>query len=474
MKIKSVVCLVLCLCLLLAGCRSSGSGSSKINNPEEGVTVTAYYVNNPVSTRYRYIESMIKRYKRMTDMPDTIEETAFSSYEEMAKAIEEEGMPDLIIFDDWYGDAANAEAMNLSEMIAAGEIVALDDFLQQDEIYDADNYVGGAMEAGQVEGTQYVLPLSMKAEYLLTDESKINTTILSELSQNYTSNELIEVLLKDGEQNAERSLYWTIITTNQYGIYGIGITMSNLLQGAGYLQPSSQTVIPDKEGFKQAIEYLRLCMALYRDMYNGPDSSALGDVPLEDLPDVFLESIANMNLPFMMQYFQSVYNVIAGKNVVLHLYPYGDSVDTYGVTLNGFAVISEDSEVQEGAYRVARAFMDMEADAWANINEESAMGWATSVNLNVLRDQISAAESSGSAIYHWEGGTRFDKQQLTGDNAAQLKEWAEHIQYANLPNPEISTILEHYFGNYVYGLEDTIDWDSILESCEAAVAAVEK
>ena len=106
--------------------------------------------------------------------------------------------------------------------------------------------------------------------------------------------------------------------------------------------------------------------------------------------------------------------------------------------------------------------MDLSADEWDNINTDSALAWVTSVNKNVLQQQIEKLGEEAGNQYKY-GDASFKGEGLNSDLSSQLLSWSEKIMHANLSNPELAGLIEMNFVSYILEDNASFDFDDTFE-----------
>ena len=138
------------------------------DSPDEaGATITVYYVSS--AEHVSYFPQMIEKAAFPEDLSLDIRE--FESYTALQQTIEEEGMPDLLLLDEWDGQ----HLIDPRKLAEEERLCPLDLYLAVEEAtgsYQADDYFPGTMETGRIQDRQMMLPLTVRTTYWITTEKK--------------------------------------------------------------------------------------------------------------------------------------------------------------------------------------------------------------------------------------------------------------------------------------------------------------
>ena len=163
---KRFSALLLIMLLTLCSCSSAPSGSSTPESEAEATAafepISIYYVTTPY---YNYIEEKLELAKDELDLDDALLSiSTFETYEELAAAIDQTGMPDLLLLDHYYNAAGTP--LDIWQLAKDSELADLGTFLEADSTYQEENYVDGVMQAGRIGDVQYFLPFPCKTAFL--------------------------------------------------------------------------------------------------------------------------------------------------------------------------------------------------------------------------------------------------------------------------------------------------------------------
>lgn len=151
---KIIFALMLIACILLTGCTNTEQVSkeqSEVGSKAEGsLSVYALQSDDKVDA---YIKDFNIQHKNVK-----VEKRGFETQEEMDETVKTElnagKGPDVIIFDA-------RSSLDLVKLAKNGAFMPLDDKISQNDNLKAENYLPGTLDAGKVDGKQYLLPLTV-------------------------------------------------------------------------------------------------------------------------------------------------------------------------------------------------------------------------------------------------------------------------------------------------------------------------
>ncbi len=168
---------------LLSGCQTALEDTEDADAP-----VTIAYVDEWHGSGTYYLTTLLDQYAR--SHPDTaISPQPFSSHDAFAKQISTElaagNGPDILLLDDYT--RVNWQKLALNDRLAG-----LSAYMEADEGFMQANYFEAALTAGQLNGEQYIFPLSFKCACFCTTQEKLAQNNLS--AGTYTYKELLGML----------------------------------------------------------------------------------------------------------------------------------------------------------------------------------------------------------------------------------------------------------------------------------------
>ncbi len=445
--------------LTLCSCSSAPSGSSTPESEAEATAafkpISIYYVTTPY---YNYIEEKLELAKDELDLDDALLSiSTFETYEELAAAIDQTGMPDLLLLDHYYNAAGTP--LDIWQLAEDGELADLGTLLEADSTYQEENYVDGVMQAGRIGDVQYFLPFSMQNSFSLLTTPKYEASELANLPEEYDLNQLLLALQHESEREDARKY---VISTGMgyYLPYSAGDMLYQFLTETGFLRDvTASGAAVQEEDLPLALQHV---YRIYSDTQNLMSDASLDNMNFAQVNDVFLAQLSTANMLSATYWYMNLYQHILDQQLVLQPYPYAQSSGEYGVVVDGLALIGAQSEAPESAYRLARAIMDLPASAWTNnvIATQSPMQWSTSIHRETLTTQIEFLTTYTTSSGY--GDERFTSTGLTDELASQLTAWVDQIHYAEPMNPFLTQKLEDCFTPFLTG--ESSDLDQALAS----------
>lgn len=459
---KKLIALLLCMSIAvgLLGCHKTRDRSKNESQKTETGTqvqtdepLTLYYVEN----QYHQGVVMLLGWYRTQKDAVKIDAVAFKTAEELEQALEEND-PDIIMLDKLGSGAA----LDPFAWIREGEIASLDSYMEAEENFDRTNYIAGVLEAGTYGGQQFILPLSISNQYLLTNEAELETGTLSALGGSYTTMQLLEELIRDAEVHNGQT-YFTHIPF-YYDLSGMGAWIYELLEltGALHVDRGSQEVVVDEEMFAKTMEYMKVLIDNANLLYGGTvDMNGEDFLSVEGYCTAIL---TDRNAPYMIRYMSSACHQLLEQEMVI--LPYALPTGGYAANINVMGMVGAGSERQEEAYQVLRKMMDVPKDKWETINVGDTFVQMSSVNKTealALVDSFAVMDKGNFNVL----GTMIQREPLTEEQVLTLKDMIENNESAYIVDQNIVGAIEAYVYPNV-GVE-TADWAQIAQQTAEAI-----
>ncbi len=459
---KKMIALLLCLSVAvsLLGCHKTRDRSDRDTKKEETSNeiqadepLTLYYVEN----QYHQGMVMLLGWYRTQKDAVKIDAVAFKTAEELEQALEE-GDPDIIMLDKLVSGAA----LDPFSWIKEGEIVCLDPYMEADGNFDRTNYLAGTLEAGAYGGEQYILPLSVSNQYLLTNEGELEMGTLSALGGDYTTMQLMEEMIRDAEAH-EGQTYFTHVPF-YYDLAGMGAWIYDLLEltGALHVDRESLEVVVDEELFTKTMEYMKVLMDDANLLYGGTvDMNGEDFLSVETYCTAIL---SDRNAPYMTRYMSSACHQLLEQEMVIM--PYALPTGGYAANINVMGMVGAGSDRQEEAYQVLRRMMDVPKEKWETINVDDTFVQLSSVNKNealALVDSFAVMDKGNFRVL----GAVIKRETLTEEQILTLKDMIENNQAAYIVDRNIVGAIEAYV--YPHVGEETADWAMIAQQTAEAI-----
>ena len=422
---------------------------------QENPEVTVYYVSS--KEHISYFPQLIEAASLPKDIALDVRE--FDSYEEMRQVIDKEGMPDLMLLDEWD----EKHLMDPRKLAEEGKICSLDLYLAVEEAtgsYQEEDYFPGTLQTGRVQDRQMMLPLTIRTTYWITTQQKAELIASSSGREEFDLLTYMKTISAIEEESNTRD---TILPVGS-SILSLGQSMEEILRQTGIiaidLERGSYTA--DRDTVKAAVDYLRVYANNYKAYWDEVFST--GAPGYQELADRYELIQPNANMPFYVRYWYSA-NTQLGKETptVLWTLPlYSTEEKAYQVAVGAYALVGADTGHEEEAYQIARALMDIPSQAWAGAILSDPLIYMTSVNRQTFLDEIYDVQVTDVGGFKLNPKTVFGRKKLSEELGNQMKEWALNVTCAYAPDPLLQEILEEDFRAYMSGASD--DFDSAYEA----------
>ncbi|MCI8632040.1 MAG: hypothetical protein HFE64_00955 [Lachnospiraceae bacterium] len=458
---KKIFALLLCAALVCCafGCtRTEEPKPSSSAVSGEAAPLRVYYVGE--ADTEPMIRALLDWYKTSDDcLP--IEATSFKSAEELEQALEGDKAPDVILLDKY----SSSFIINPFQWAKDGKLAGLHEYLQADTDYDPANYINGAIEAGKCGDEQFILPLSVSIQYLITDAQTLGAGGLSELSDQYTAQQLLQALMADADLHKDSADYCSqlplmLSISNRYQ------WMYEVLEHTGALHVDREAgqVAVDPALFALTMEYFRTTMDMAFPYFSG--AATVTSMSFADIRDFCTVILGNSNMICAARYMSSACHQLLQQDAELLFYPLGDG-DGYSVNINIMGMVSASSSQPEAAVRFLRALMDIPHDQWEMITMYDAMAMLTPVNQNEALALIDSFRSLSGGQYQIQKQA-FDREALPQDLADSLQSLIQENKQAFIVDADICTVLEAYLADYLSGQTNSLP-DDIAEKVQKAI-----
>ena len=426
------------------------------DSPDEaGATITVYYVSS--AEHVSYFPQMIEKAAFPEDLSLDIRE--FESYTALQQTIEEEGMPDLLLLDEWDGQ----HLIDPRKLAEEERLCPLDLYLAVEEAtgsYQADDYFPGTMETGRIQDRQMMLPLTVRTTYWITTEKKAD--LIREIScrEEFDVLAWMQTVCAIKEENQTNN---TILPVGS-SILSLGQSMEEILRQTGVVMIDLERgrYVADRDTVKTAVDYLRVYSQDYRAYWE--ETYSKGAPGYQELIDRYELIQPNANMPFYVRYWYSA-NKQLGKETptVLWTLPLYDSdEEAYQVAVGAYALVGAGTGHEEAAYQAARALMDVSSEAWLGAILSDPVIYMTSVNRETFLQEVADVQVTDVGSFKLNPQTVFGRKKLSEELGQQMNEWAMHVTSAYAPDPLLQEILEKDFRAYITGVSD--DFDSAYEA----------
>ena len=170
MKKRLRIAILLTLVLIFLFPQSTGCAPKEIEQTNDSLRVAYFGTDLTVSYPLYEFKQQHPDVEVTTDFqPYTDEDMlGYEFYTRISAEIMSGSGPDIII-GSFYG-------MNANKMMRSGAFADLNEFLEADPEFDLSKYNANVLKAGQVEGKQYIMPLTYRLPLVLTTQELLDKT----------------------------------------------------------------------------------------------------------------------------------------------------------------------------------------------------------------------------------------------------------------------------------------------------------
>ncbi len=475
MKVKRIFVVLFAVIMLinLVGCgeqRESTNDSSdnitkskkEIEDNVEGKSdalLLVYYVNQAGSGAIA--EAYVNWYELQEDAQE-IETKAFNSAEELEKAVYGEEKPDVIILDKY----TSGPIVNPFQWAKDGKVAGLSQFLAEDASYDGENYIIGAMQAGKYGDEQYLIPLSVSAQFFMTDAEEVEVGALESLKDEYTVNMVLETMIDDMQAHEGDVGYYSQVPYS----FSVSSTVQWMVEcleqtGALHVDRESKSVTVDQELFELTMEYFRETFKIVDPFLAGQVNTAT--MSYADLSGASTVILGSHNMINTTRYMSSACHQLLDQDAVL--IPLELAEGGYAFNMNVYGMVGVESEQPQAAYEFLRKLMDFSHDQWEMIAMNDAIVALSPVNKNEALALIESFESMSGSMYKL-GKETFEREELPAELAEQLRNVIGETSRVFYADAEVCNTIVPFVEAYFNGQTD--DLEGVAEEIKAAIEAV--
>ncbi len=473
---KRIFTLLLCAALSISFVGCSGAKDSK--NEVSDTTVKAdasekeeaagagndeplrvYYVNQAGSGAIA--EAYVNWYELQEDAQE-IETKAFNSAEELEKAVYGEEKPDVIILDKY----TSGPVVNPFQWAKDGKVAGLSQYLTEDTSYDGESYIAGAMQAGKYGDEQYLIPLSVSAQYFMTDAEEVEVGALESLKDEYTVNMVLETMIADMQAHEGDAGYYSQVPYS----FSVSSTVQWMVEcleqtGALHVDRESKSVMIDQELFELTMEYFRETFEIVNPFLAGQVNTAT--MSYADLTGVSTVILGSNNMINTARYMSSACHQLLDQDAVL--IPLELAEGGYAFNMNVYGMVGAESEQTQAAYEFLRKLMDFSHDQWEMIAMNNAIVSLSPVNKNEALALIESFESMSGSMYKL-GKETFEREELPAELVEQLRTIIGETNRVFYADAEVCNTIVPFVEEYFNGQND--DLEGVAEEIKAAIEAI--
>ena len=433
---KKWIAIFLCVCLIaaLAGCDAPGLETTPRETTETTGTVPAgeperekfqgleiYYLNEMFCTAGNIVSKYMMQYPEVA-----VNAVAFESIEEMDRQILADlssgQEPDIILFTD--KTTVDTTKLALNDML-----LDLSDMLAEDSTFDPEAYYP-VLDAGVIDGRQFLMPLRMRVMYMMTDENKFSDTL--GLTEDYTLEELLEALTENAAQcGAGQNAMYTMHSFDTYLYDLIRLTGTEVADVYSLRQSISQDTL---------LEY-----ALFADVAYGQCLSAAQQMKgdgVDNIGQVLIRNTAvlnNLSLPLNLRYYSDIYSKGLDEELRLLTYPNLTDREALTVDIPLYAAVLKSTEDPYGAYAFVRLALD---NGFSNFNENLPVS-----RMGVESMLLTLGANTGKMVSVGTRTVMIDR--MSAERQEECRALLERVTGGSISNGSLMTIFKDTMNPFV-------------------------
>lgn len=191
-RFRTAILLILTLSFLFP--QTTGCAPKEVEQTNESLRIAYYGTNTLISNPLYEFQQSHPDVEVTTDFLPVTEEdpTGDAFYTRIAAEIMSGKGPDITLI--------SYSGMNAGKMMRSGTFVDLNEFIEEDPEFDLSKYNANVLKAGQVDGKQYIMPLTYTIPLVLTTQELLDQTGF-DISTTNNYNAFLEECLKYKEAN---------------------------------------------------------------------------------------------------------------------------------------------------------------------------------------------------------------------------------------------------------------------------------
>ena len=386
------------------------------------------------------------------------------NYSALKEMIDHYGPPDLIL--GRMGRGTPIDLYDLPHCYEKGYIADLSVFTANDSNLDIDAYFPGTFDVFREKDHLYAVPLGISMDFMLTSESKYESSGFAELEEGYTGRELLDVWMSEIEKEREEGEFFC----PEY------FSTASLLYQLGAITQTEEKIQVDEDFFRKVYEFNVYEVNEQRketrkfwaasgkqfDVDNGyVENSALEPRMYEGKFTVSLWS--SMDAPGLAMSYATTanqYHLDEGTKAIY--FPNIDDGNTYTAKVEVYGAVGAESRKIELAYELLRILMDEEINYFQNVSGSIFGGVTTDpknqglnfypVNKAVALEHVNNFEQRNNVLFYEQlGSGRFlqtlDRVDISDEEKVKHEKMLNGITgmyYWNESMLEVSNIIAEY------------------------------
>lgn len=350
MKKFILILLSVLMIFQLAGCGDKVEQNISEEDKMKG-ELSIYYID--YSDQYDKLQSnnfsltillndMKNQYKNLKINP-----TAFPSHEEFMTQVSTElnvgKGPDLFLMD-------YANKLNINKLAKNGTIVNMTPYIKNDKTFDIKNYYEPVINAGKINGKQYVLPISFSYTNLFTTKECLKENNVN-LEKGYTYKDVLNAISKSinkADEDNQTIPLAQILNRNDY------VTMLLIAFSIPVIDYNKDKVILDKDMFREIADFTKKYYPYAVEAFENKQQNKFFSENLNKV-DYFICN--NQNFPNSLYLNENLSSI--EKNYVNLSLPKFDNPNKMSGQIYHYTMINSNSKNKQLAYHASRTMMDI-------------------------------------------------------------------------------------------------------------------
>lgn len=424
------ICLVCLVTLCACGERSDSVSSSNPDNKGEDAVVVYYVKEHP------FYQAALEAYQRTAQV--SLELHAFDTEEELAQQYTAEGLSgggaDVVLLSD-------ASSLDAEKLMSEGICFDLTEYLEQDQNYKKEDYFEIVVDAGKLEGKQYILPITFDMGFAVARNtvSELCGNILTDDVDCYGFYEELlacQQLLYDSEE-IRLGLCFTSDSAEDFLLYAYHTSGLELTDG--------KTVSVNSEQLRQLCDFVKAGQEEFQSKYEEIKNSGSNSAILVGYQLLYGNPAA------IVRQQEYAYEAMFQEKVDYFMLPEG-TAEGYRATVRDFGLVDAKSDCPEEAYKLLKYLMDYD---FYSLGVVYTAG--TPVNRNVFDSQL---QNLSTITKITMGKSTMTVSPMEEELVEKLEKQMNQITSAGLPHPDTEQIFTETMADYING---TADFDSCYQ-----------
>lgn len=417
----SIICTIL---LPACGNQKNQTDLSTIET-EEVQQIVVYYSNeNP------FYQSVLEEYQKKEK--NILDLHAFETDAELAKQYAAEGLSangaDVLLL-------GNTSSLDIKELAKENICLDLSEYLEQDVTYQKKNYFEAVMDAGTLDGKQYILPITYDLGFVITRKT-VDDLCGNRLINPINCFDFYKELL-----SCQQILY----NSDQIRL-GLSVFSNSVEEFLLYVYHTSglelvndSTITASKEQIQFLCDFTKAGLAEFQDKYKELKNSGKNSAMLVGY------QLYYGNPASILRQQEFAYESLFQESVDYYMIP-AETNKGYHATIHDFGFVSAKSKCPKEAYQLIRYFMDYDF---------YPLGVVYKASVPINRKNFENQFSNLCNITTVTNGNHSQKVSPMSEELYQkLEKQINQIVSARLPQPDIEQIFAETMADHINNLTD--------------------